>query len=183
LTPAGDAADTVFIRRYTMKTHVLVAAFVIEMSLPHARVAAAACSGDCNGDGRVMAGELTTCIARILRCGGAPSGPCFGTHVCLLDPLFCPPVPACCDADGDGHVSSGEVTNLESDYLHGCPASGTCLGDCDGDGVVSAMELSMCGVDVLKAPDCAACDAGAGRITASEITRAIANVVSGCLAP
>jgi hypothetical protein len=166
-----------------MRTQALFAAFVLGLSLSHPHVASAACIGDCNGDGRVMAGELTTCIARILRCDGAPSGTCFGTHLCLLDPLFCPAVPACCDEDGDGRISGGEVTKLEFDYLNGCPASGTCLGDCDGNGVVSAMELKTCSVDVFKVPDCAACDAGDGRVTASEVTQVIVNVVNGCPAP
>ncbi len=78
------------------------------------RVHAQICLGDCNGDNKVTAGELTRTIAIILSCDGVPTG--------------CAAVPGggCLAADKDGNniIRAGELTNIISNILNlpmGCP--------------------------------------------------------------
>ena len=77
---------------------------------------AATCTGDCNGDGKVRAGEVTTIIARILSCGGRATGACG-----II------PAPDCANADrnGDGTITAGEATRAIANALLGCPTSET----------------------------------------------------------
>lgn len=79
-------------------------------------IPAAVCTGDCNGNGIVSAGELTTIIARVLICTGTPTGECG-----LM------PVPNCANADknGNGTISAGELTNSVVNALMGCPPDET----------------------------------------------------------
>ena len=85
-----------------------------------ARANAAGCLGDCNGDGKVGAGELTKIIAIIGLCSNAP-------------PLGCPAIPGsdkqctAADKNSDGRIGANELTNIIANVLHfppnGCPAT------------------------------------------------------------
>ncbi len=71
------------------------------------------CIGDCNGDGRVTAGELTRTIALMVDCGGLAAG--------------CAAVPAGCanaDGNGDGVITVDEILQMVANILNvpnGCP--------------------------------------------------------------
>jgi len=76
----------------------------------------AVCTGDCNGNGVVSAGEVTTIIARVLTCNGIPVGLCGTTNA-----------PDCASADknGNGIISAGELTSAVVNALTGCPPEET----------------------------------------------------------
>jgi hypothetical protein len=82
--------------------------------------AAAACPGDCNGDGVVSASSLTKIISIMVLCPGEPAA-------------GCPAVPGddkqctAADINGDGTISAAEMTTVIKDiieYPTGCPPPG-----------------------------------------------------------
>jgi hypothetical protein len=84
------------------------------------RAGAQTCLGDCNGDIRVTAGELTKIVAVILNCPGSPSSGCAAV------PGGCP------NADRppkDGKLTAGEETQVVFNSLNffpsGCPPTPT----------------------------------------------------------
>jgi hypothetical protein len=78
--------------------------------------AAAACVGDCSGDGEVTVNELITMVNIAL--GNSPVSAC--------------PVG---DANGDGEITVNEIISGVNNALNGCPAGGVC-----GDGKVDSGE-------------------------------------------
>ncbi len=85
------------------------------------------CPGDCNGDGRVTAGELTKIIAIINYCpcaGALPGGAADGCAVIAGPDTQC----VNADYDGNGCITAGELTRVIADILSlpgGCPPAGT----------------------------------------------------------
>jgi hypothetical protein len=74
-----------------------------------------ACTGDCDGNGIVSAGEITRIIARILSCAGAPMAACSLPAG--------PAIPACVagDRNSNGVLSAGELTQAINNVLISCP--------------------------------------------------------------
>ena len=91
----------------------IVLALITSFVILAANAASAVCLGDCNGDGKVTAGEVTKVIATILNCDGAATG--------------CAAVPGGCvnaDRNGNGVLTAGELVNVTFDVINfpsGCP--------------------------------------------------------------
>ena len=145
------------------------------------------CVGDCNHDGVVSSDEVAVCRSSVD----------VGLSVACL----------ACDSNGDGLVSFGEFSLAARNAANGCPGMPTftptqtptpsppsftpsqtptataplCVGDCDGDGVVSAGEAATCCGGISLDGPCPACDAnGDGDVTVSECIIATQNAAIGC---
>jgi hypothetical protein len=152
------------------------------------------CVGDCDGDFAVTSEEVLTC-----------------QNISLFNlPLSeCPS----CDGDGDESVTTAEVVQAQQNTRNGCPGAPTptltvtpsefetptatsgitptptsspaCLGDCNGDGVVTVDEL-ITGVNIalgaLELDACEEFDGNAdGTVTVDELITAVNNALTGCV--
>ncbi len=146
------------------------------------------CCGDCNGDGVVTLDELQTCVPPIIP--EAPFSPC----------------PAC-DCNHDGNVgSAGELTQIVTNILNGCPGAPTkaasattptptptprcppecascSAGDCDGDGEVTIAELVKMIDIALGNADTSICLYGLHNATTADVSliiQAVNDALNGC---
>ena len=73
-----------------------------------AQTAHPACTGDCNGDGRVTIGEILKCINMLL-----------GIHPLVVEPHECSAI----DINRNGRVEIVEIVAAVDSVLNGCPDS------------------------------------------------------------
>jgi len=106
--PALLARQTFLFVTATIATLVSLPASAASASITGPSLVAS-CAGDCDGDGRVSIGEVTTCVNLFLQEPGGTMG----------DPTAICPV---ADVDRDGSVSIGEVMQCVRRFLDGCGA-------------------------------------------------------------
>lgn len=141
--------------------------------------------------------DLTTCLFE-QRC--ADIGRCFNHLNRCIDGYCCPiktPRPTrtpsscrdardCVDPTAYACVEGfcvGKTPTPSPTADPDCPFF--CLGDCDGDRVVSISNLLECVNVALQGPDaagsCAACSSRGDRVSVGDLVGAVANALSGCL--